>query len=305
MIVPVLIVLPCLSLAQQSAPPQLEQMLDSLPQGENSPPDNLLRIPGQATQNLSFLEGCWITDPFKHFSEQDVFGTSTYCFDAGGRGSLLYKRPGMTCRLAASATFRGNRLQFTDSDGQCMEGSAWWADNLDCQRGDDGIASCSGFSTDRNTQNSWRWTVTLRRAAVPDQQATNTTPKLPSAGVTPDRSGFWEYSGSTISLSASGEKRSFYLETPSQGMRELGVHQYALLFVGTRNGGKYQGTAYAFSSHCNPAPYGVTGVVSNDDRKVTLTGKMPLRNSQCQITGFRDEVIEFVFHDQADNWGQN
>jgi len=144
--------------AQQTAPPQLEQMIE-LPPEENvdRPTDKLLRIPEKLTQNLGFLQGCWITDRFKH-SPTDEVGTSTYCFDTRGRGTLFYQNSIYSCRLEARADFKDNKLNLVDSDGRCSNGLPWFADHLDCQRGADDVAYCSGIS-----EITPRWTVTLHR----------------------------------------------------------------------------------------------------------------------------------------------
>ena len=120
------------------------------------PPDDRLRMPDQPAQTFNFLQGCWKTDPFQHAPTKPV-GTSTYCFDEKGKGTLVYESPSYTCRLPATAKYEGNKLLFVDSDGTCSDGVSWTADHLDCDRGSDSIASCSGSA------GSDRWTVTLHR----------------------------------------------------------------------------------------------------------------------------------------------
>ena len=49
----------------------------------------------------------------------------------------------------------------------------------------------------------------------------------------------------------------------------------------------------------------MTGVVSDDDRTVSLFGQAPLRDAQCRLSGYRDDRLEFTFHDHEDNWGRD
>jgi hypothetical protein len=129
------------------------------------PPDNQqLRMPDTPTGNYSFLQGCWVTDAFRHSSAHPL-STSTYCFDAKGQGTLVFQDPTATCRVAASASYQGDKLKLVDSDGRFSDGRRWVADHLDCERRADGVAYCSGFSSDSTTGGSWSWTVTLRRKA--------------------------------------------------------------------------------------------------------------------------------------------
>jgi hypothetical protein len=88
----------------------------------------------------------------------------------------------------------------------------------------------------------------------------------------PVRSGFLIYDRSTVSLAADDDNRIFSFDAPSSRARELGISKGAVLFQGKRRGDYYEGTAYAFSARCKPLPYAVVGLVSNDERKVTLTG---------------------------------
>ena len=124
-----------------------------------------------------------------------------------------------------------------------------------------------------------------------------------AAAKSPARAGFWESGGSTVSLEASGAKRSFLVEAPSAELSRIGARKGTLLFVGRRSGEKYEGKAYSFSKGCKPAPYTVTGDVSNSDRLVILSGKAPVLDKDCGITGRREQRTTFIYHDQEDDWG--
>src|SRR5207244_4202138 len=104
----------------------------------------------------------------------------------------------------------------------------------------------------------------------------------------------WDHNGSTVSLVAKGTARIFLYETPRAGLPE-GVRPGTVLFDGRRDGNFYDGTAYVFSSRCEPKGYHVRGPVSADDRQVILQGRVPVRDSNCQVVGYRDDRLEFIY----------
>lgn len=134
------------------------------PQKEAAPkPTPQLQLPPKPTADLSFLKGCWRTDPFQHRSDGPK-GVSTYCFDEKGKGTLEYTQvvnPNHICRPSATASYEGERLRIRDSDTKCSDGTSWYADNLDCRRGANDVAECSGQAT--TTVGTDTWTVKLHR----------------------------------------------------------------------------------------------------------------------------------------------
>ncbi len=124
------------------------------------PGDDRLRLPSP-TGNMSFLEGCWRTDPFRHERNQPQAGVSTYCFDASGNGQLEWRRGRTACRTRAQARFEGAVLRLRDADTNCNDGSRWYADQLVCQRGADDVAQCSGSS--RGAFGPTAWTVNMHK----------------------------------------------------------------------------------------------------------------------------------------------
>ena len=131
------------------------------PQPRN-PGDNRLRLPNAPTNDYSFMQGCWRTDPFRHEALQLEPGRSSYCFDASGAGQLEWRRGRTACRTRAQARFEGAVLRLRDSDSTCNDGSRWFADQLVCQRGADNVAICSGES--RNAYGApVRWSVNLHK----------------------------------------------------------------------------------------------------------------------------------------------
>lgn len=104
----------------------------------------------------------------------------------------------------------------------------------------------------------------------------------------------WNHNGSTVRLIASGEDRRFVYESPKEGLAGVGVEKGTLLFRGKRNGGAYSGDAYIFS-RCGPKAYKVSGVVSQNDREITMRGRAPIVDGGCAVSGYRDDTLVFNF----------
>jgi hypothetical protein len=106
----------------------------------------------------------------------------------------------------------------------------------------------------------------------------------------------WEYNGSTFELESNGASRVFHYQNPRVG---LPVEPGTVVFRGQRAGNTYVGTAYAFSKLCGTIGYPVTGVVTEDQRSVTLYGNVPVRSPTCKITTYNNNVLTFTFYDDA------
>jgi hypothetical protein len=143
------------------APPTAHAPLPAPPPPPRSPYDNRLRLPNAPTNDYSFIQGCWRTDPFRHEAIQPIPGVSSYCFDASGRGELEWRRGRTACRTRAQAQFEGSSLHLRDADTVCNDGSRWYADQLTCQRGADNVAQCSG--TSHGSFGPTSWTVNLHK----------------------------------------------------------------------------------------------------------------------------------------------
>jgi hypothetical protein len=101
----------------------------------------------------------------------------------------------------------------------------------------------------------------------------------------------WNHNGSIVSLQHDGENRRFVYVTPRPG---LPVTPGTLLFEGKRNGSRYAGTAYVFSSKCGPQAYNVEGIVAYDDRTVAMHGQAPRLDESCHTASYRDDVLIFT-----------
>jgi len=138
----------------------------SRPEPAPAPPpqqrnDGKLRLPTSPTNDYSFMQGCWRTDPFRHETVQSQPGISSYCFDSSGSGQLEWRRGRTACRTRAQARFEGSTLRLRDADTTCNDGSHWYADQLVCQRGADNVAQCGG--TSRGAFGPTSWSVNLHK----------------------------------------------------------------------------------------------------------------------------------------------
>ncbi|MBM3622271.1 MAG: hypothetical protein FJX20_16435 [Alphaproteobacteria bacterium] len=126
-------------------PPQVvEKKPDPPPPPPKPPQEPILKLPPKATNDYSFLKGCWRGDSFRYTPRHSP-GHHTYCFDEHGNGQLVFVwQNGTTCRAPARARFQGDTLQIADADATCSDGSAWTQDRLLCRPDASGIAQCSG-----------------------------------------------------------------------------------------------------------------------------------------------------------------
>lgn len=105
----------------------------------------------------------------------------------------------------------------------------------------------------------------------------------------------WMHNGSVVKLVAEGAKRKFYYETPREGLTKVGVTPGTLLFSGRRSGKSYSGTAYIFNKRCGPVAYQVSGMVSDDDRQVTMEGQAPSVGDNCKVISTKPDTLIFSY----------
>ena len=85
-----------------------------------------------------------------------------------------------------------------------------------------------------------------------------------------------------------------FYDTPRVGLLDAGVKPGTLLFEGQRTGQNFEGTAYQFYRSCKARGFPVTGSTSDDRRQITLKGKAPLLDVNCNVTGSRDDTLIFT-----------
>jgi hypothetical protein len=132
--------------------------------------------------------------------------------------------------------------------------------------------------------------------AQPGPAAQAAPPPPPAPDPAPDAKSLWSHNGSAVYLVAKGAARRFYYWKPRPGMLRAGARPGDLLFEGTRKGAVYEGAAYVFSSACGAVPYEVSGLVSPDERRVTMRGEIPTKYDEaCHPMRFRDDELVFEF----------
>lgn len=105
------------------------------------------------------------------------------------------------------------------------------------------------------------------------------------------------HNGSLMLITQNVEKVEIRYERPRAG---LPVASGTMLFTGVRDPkGSYSGTAYTFKKNCDPAPFTVTGSVS--DRGIILVGLAPRRNpNSCDVIGAAIVPSRLVFEYEGD-----
>ena len=116
----------------------------------------------------------------------------------------------------------------------------------------------------------------------------------PSANTSNALAPQWNHNGSVVSLVASGKKQRLLYDAPRIGLLDAGVKPGTLLFEGQRSGKTWTGTAYQFYRTCKSRGFQVSGDASEDLRQITLKGKAPLLDANCNVTGSRDDVLIFT-----------
>ena len=114
------------------------------------------------------------------------------------------------------------------------------------------------------------------RLAIATGLCTMITPALAGDSI-------WMHNRSEMLWQANGAARVVRYQKPRAG---LPVSPGQVVFEGRRRGNRISGTAYTFRSGCAPAPYHVSGIITNEHR-VVLTGRSPRRASGgCAIIGY-------------------
>jgi len=109
----------------------------------------------------------------------------------------------------------------------------------------------------------------------------------------------WNHNGSIVSFVTDGPKQKIFYDTPRIGLMDAGVKPGTLLFEGRRNGQTWVGTAYQFYRTCKSRGYQVGGNTSDDLKQITLKGKAPLLDANCNVMGSRDDVLIFTANQSA------
>jgi len=99
-------------------------------------------------------------------------------------------------------------------------------------------------------------------------------------------------------LFADGDVRRIHFEAPN-GDAAATVRAGELMFDGKVRGMRYAGTAYVYSSTCGRLGFRAEGPISSDYRRVTLLGRSPIRDGNCNVQGFVEATLIFDFKEKA------
>jgi len=154
-----------------------------------------------------------------------------------------------------------------------------------------------------------RYTVLIEclggsNVATSRQDQAKTAPSVPNsvgasgaANSSMSGSSLWEHNGSLVYLTADGDNRSFYYDAPREEMVARGVKRGTLLFEGRKDGEKYSGLVRFFSKDCGIGTYPVSGPVNSTSGEITITlsGKAPQLDKNCNQIGVREDVLTFTY----------
>ncbi|HJA78154.1 MAG TPA: hypothetical protein H9784_01085, partial [Candidatus Desulfovibrio intestinavium] len=116
-----------------------------------------MAIPDDAAkkQDLSFLEGCWVSETglYSHPSNKPL--VAEYCFDKNGRGRRFAReKGGRVCSGPAQARFRNGKLYFDADYAACPRGSRFVPQQVECT-GSDNRTHCRGKELKEGRGTTW------------------------------------------------------------------------------------------------------------------------------------------------------
>lgn len=148
-------------------------------------------------------------------------------------------------------------------------------------------------------------TPTTPPAAWPTPSNLPTPTPTPVATATPETlqpngPTLWRHNGSILYLVATGKTREFHYERPRSELVAAGAQKGSIVFAGEwdRTSNSYAGTAFVFKGRCGQRSYSVTGPVSSDMRRVTMTGQAPRLDGNCKVTGYSADSLVFDLIDR-------
>jgi hypothetical protein len=137
------------------------------------------------------------------------------------------------------------------------------------------------------------WRITDSRPPTPTPTDLQECMDLPH----PKGTGVWIVDKSCVYLDTTEGKRQFFLMKPNSDLLAKGARPGSQLFIGERSGESYKGKLFVFAGgRCQPLQYDATGLISNNDETVTLTGKAPqIDTESCTLTGEQERTLVFRF----------
>lgn len=192
--------------------------------------------------------------PFETLVETVLEAEDGYCHARGKRYEHEYKTS-------------IQRIRFT-ADGQTVE-----RDTL-CVYATDGLPAAYKCERKAKTK-SYKWTA-------------DTKPKT-SSGAPP----VWVHNNSVMRMSADGANLTFAYEIPREGMQAVGARSGDIVVEGSRQDGKFAGTAYITTEACGRVGYRVEGRMSSDGQQLVVEGQVPRLGVSCKPRSTRRDRLQF------------
>lgn len=127
---------------------------------------------------------------------------------------------------------------------------------------------------------------------VASASSASESPAANSGSMAPITS-MWNHNGSIMRLVTEGDSTRILYDAPREGLAGLKIKNGTVLFNGARVVNELKGTATTFSSRCPPRDFQVSGQFSSDQKQIVLKGQAPRLNSDCEVSGQRDETLKF------------
>ena len=129
--------------------------------------------------------------------------------------------------------------------------------------------------------------------ALPATSAAQTS--KPATAAAQVQAGIWRHNGSLMRLETTESGQRILYETPREGLGSVKITPGTQLFIGTRSLNEFKGQATTYSGRCPPRDYPVAGQMSEDQKRLVLRGQAPASGNNCEVSGSRDETLQFDF----------
>lgn len=106
-------------------------------------------------------------------------------------------------------------------------------------------------------------------------------------------SAVWTHNNSLMRVADSGGRILIAYVNPRPELSELGIRSGTVLFSGARTAGNWVGQATTFTRRCGERQFDVSGIELPSPRRLELRGRKPRLDDNCNVAGYRDEVLVF------------
>jgi hypothetical protein len=207
------------------------------------------------------------------------FAGSTYAmqikFKQGGEELTVF----MLCELASSGL---------PANANCDEE----VDTLDWVYGQDGRDSKISPASDEPRSSGGG---SRRSEQQADQQNVDNGNRRaePGRAASGQQANTWRHRNAEVRIIPDGNRRRIVFVSVNDRQQKRGLKPGDEIFVGQRNGDKYEGTAFVHHRRCGRIPFQVSGEVRKRDTVIVLNGKRPRLGKGCSTGELVDVRLVF------------